>query len=104
MNTPSHPRTSPIATQLCLISLAALPLNQLGAQTKPDQKILEAVSSQTAVIEEVAQTLWDKPEISLQEKEASALLQGILTKNGPAAPTSMRFMCKSSSTTNTRPN
>ena len=68
----------PFAHLLALL-LISLP-TQVNAD--PNKEVLDAVNAQKTLIEEVAQTLWDKSEISLEEKESAAYLQEILKKNG----------------------
>ncbi len=70
---------SSVSALVALIS-TVVPTWGVAQESNPD--VIEAVSTQEALIGEVAQTLWDKPEISLQEKESTAYLQSILDKNG----------------------
>ena len=70
------------------VKVVSIPVLFLGAMIgqafaqQPSKEVLKVVENHKGIVENVAQTLWDKSEISLHEKESTAFLQDILVKNG----------------------
>lgn len=71
-----------VLSRLGLVALAVAHFGPARLTAAPPEDVLKAVDAQKTTIEEIAQTLWDKPEISLEEVESSTFLMEILERNG----------------------